>query len=110
MDRNTRLHERITIASGSPWSLLRLLGWRELVALAAALALAVVFAVLAGVLFLLIFPVALAAGLVMRWLAGRKTPPLGRAGEVRVESFERAIEIRADEVEVLPPRRPPPRS
>ncbi|MCS6781172.1 MAG: CHAD domain-containing protein [Geminicoccaceae bacterium] len=76
MDRNTRLHERITIASGSPWSLLRLLGWRELVALAAALALAVVFAVLAGVLFLLIFPVALAAGLV---------PPPRKAAKLELE-------------------------
>lgn len=109
MDRNTRLHERITIASGSPWGLLRLLGWRELLALAAALALAVVFAVLAGVLFLLIFPVALAAGLVMRWLAGRKASPLGGRGEVRVETFERTIEVRPEEVEVLPPRRPSPR-
>jgi hypothetical protein len=100
------MRERITIASGSPWSLLRLLGWREIAALAAALTLAVVFAVLAGVLFLLVFPVALAAGLVMRWLAGRKAPPVGRRGELHVETWEREIEIRPEEVEILPPRRP----
>jgi hypothetical protein len=100
------MRERITITSGSPWSLLRLLGWRELVALAAALALAVTLAVLAGVLFLLIFPVALVAGLVARWLAGRKTPPLDRPGEVRIERWEHEVEIRPDEIEILPPRRP----
>jgi hypothetical protein len=100
------MRERITIASGSPWSLLRLLGWREIAALAAALTLAVVLAVLAGVLFLLVFPVALAAGLVMRWLAGRKAPPVGRRGELHVETWEREIEIRPEEVEILPPRRP----
>ncbi|MCL6606735.1 MAG: hypothetical protein K6T74_01460 [Geminicoccaceae bacterium] len=105
MERDTRLRERITIASGSPWSLLRLLGWREIVALAAALALAVVLTVLAGVLFLLIFPVALGAGLVMRWLAGRKAPPVGRTGELRVETWEREIEVRPEKVEILPPHR-----
>jgi len=100
------MRERITIASGSPWSLLRLLGWREIAALAAALTLAVVLAVLAGVLFLLVFPVALAAGLVMRWLAGRKAPPLDRPGAVRIERWEHEIEVHPDEIEILPPRRP----
>lgn len=102
-------HERIVIATGSPWGLLRLLGWRGIAALAAGAALVVTFALLAGAIFLIVFPVALGAGLVARWLAGRRAPPLGGAGGVRVETFERTIEVRPEEVEVLPPRRPSPR-
>jgi uncharacterized SAM-binding protein YcdF (DUF218 family) len=98
--------ERVTIASGSARSLLRLLGWREIAAIAAALTLAVVLALLAGVLFLLIFPVAFVAGLVMRWLARREAPPLDRPGALRIERWEHEIEIRPDEIEILPPRRP----
>ena len=98
--------ERITVAGGSAWSLLRLLGWREIAAIAAGLTFALVLALLAGVLFLLIFPVALLAGLVMRWLAGRKAPPLDRPGAVRIERWEHEIEVHPDEIEILPPRRP----
>lgn len=98
--------ERITILAGSPTGLLLLLGWRGVAALAAGLSLAVVLVLLAGALFLLIFPIALAAGLLARWLAGGRSAPLGRGGAVRIDTRDEVVEIEPGRVEVLPPRRP----
>lgn len=99
-------HERITIFTGSPAGLLRLLGWRGIAALAAGLTLAVVLVLLAGALFLLIFPIALAAGLVARWLAGRRADAVGaRAESVSITVRDGMVEIEPERVEILPPRR-----
>lgn len=98
-----RMRERIVWASGSPWALLRLLGWRGIVALAAAAALVLTLAILAGAIFLIVFPVALAGGLVARWLAGRRRA--SEAEELHVETWSREVEIEPDRIEVLPPRR-----
>lgn len=99
-------HERIVITAGSPWSLVRLLGWRGLVALAAAAALVVTVVLVAGAVFLLVFPVALAGGLVARWLAGRRETAED-AGTIRIERWSRTVEVEPERIEILPPRRRP---
>lgn len=96
-------HERIVIATGSPWGLLRLLGWRGIAALAAGAALVLTLALLAGAIFLIVFPVALGAGLVARWLAGRRRE---EAAEFRIERWSRTEEVEPERIEILPPRRP----
>lgn len=96
--------ERITVVGGTPWALLRLLGWRGMLALAAGVSLAVALALVMGAVFLLVFPVALAAGVLARWLGGRGRDPLD-AVDLRVERVERTIEVEPERVEILPPRR-----
>lgn len=98
-------HERIVLRAGSPSALLRLLGWRGVAALAAAGALVVTLAILAGAIFLIVFPIALVAGLVARWLAGRRARD-EEVEEIRIERWTREVEVEPDRVEILPPRRP----
>lgn len=99
-----RRFERITVVAGSPWRLLGLLGWRGLLALAAGVALALSVAVVVGAVFLLVLPVALAAGLLARWLGRRSSDPLDDA-HLHVERIERAVEVEPERIEILPPRR-----
>ncbi len=95
-------YERIAIATGSPFGLLRLLGWRGIVAVAAGAALAVTLVLLAGAIFLIVFPVALGAGLIARWLAGRRPR---EAAELRIECWSHQEEVGPERIEILPPRR-----
>ena len=97
-------HERITIRAGSPGSLVRFLGWRGLLALAAGGAFVLALALVLGAVFLVLFPVILAAGAVGRWIAGRREAREPAPG-VRIETWSRAIEIEPERIEILPPRR-----
>lgn len=97
--------ERIRIVAGTPRALLGLLGWRGMLALAVGVSLAVALALVVGAVFLLVLPVALAAGVLARWLGGRGRDPLDGV-DFRIERVERTVEVEPERVEILPPRRP----
>ncbi len=100
--------ERIEVRRGSRASLLSALlatlGWRGILALAAAGALVVALVVVIGAVFLLAFPILAVAGLVAGWL-GRRRERHGPVDALHVEVRHETVEIEPERIEILPPRR-----
>jgi membrane protein implicated in regulation of membrane protease activity len=95
--------ERVRFVHLTPAGLLRQLTWRGVLALALGATLIVTLAVVAGVVFLVLLPIILVAGVVARLLAGRRQaerPAPTRRPEVLEGSYE------VVEVEERGPARP----
>jgi hypothetical protein len=84
MERHT--YQRIEI---------RPLGWREMLALAAAVTLVLALVLVFGLLFLLLLPVVLVAGLIARWWLGRelRKEAQGRARKGTIEAEYEVVEV-----------------
>jgi hypothetical protein len=83
MERHT--YERIEV---------RPLGWREMLALAVAVTVVLALVLVFGLLFLLLLPVVLVAGLIARWWLGRELRKEARRGGTgTIEAEYEVVEV-----------------
>jgi uncharacterized membrane protein len=73
---------------------IRPLGWREVLALAVAVTVVLALVLVFGLLFLLLLPVVLVAGLIARWWLGRELRKESRRAE------QGTIEAEYEEIEI----------
>lgn len=90
---------RFTSISGSPWQLLRMMSWRGVLAVAAALTMLLTITLLAGAALLVLTPIVFVGAMIGRWFMGK------RATVTRTDAPTDLIEGRFEVIEVQTPPR-----